>query len=195
MPVKALQIDPTAHPGAMICLCLDAEAQQALRAAAGMPEAEADHVTLLYLAPDASALLSQKNTILRDLACLAMCNVPLDGAIGGIARFNATDSSDNEDVLVALYDAPDLPDLYADVVVCLEGCGLLLPTDHGFTPHITLGYLAPDAAQPVAQLPRLPLSFGAISLIWGGERIDLPLQSTYDADDAPLEAAVAVEEF
>lgn len=185
---KAVQLDPTAHPGAMVCLCLSSEQQQALRDAAGIPEAECDHLTLCYLGPDAAALAERKNAIVAGLTALAQAWAPLDGTIGGVARFAASESSDEQDVCVALYDCAALPDLRQAAVACCGGS----PSDHGFIPHITLAYVEPGAALPVAQLDRTPLGFAALSLIWGGERIDLPLMGAVadtdpDTDD-PNEA-------
>ena len=178
MPVahaKAVQIDPSAHPGAMIALMLDVDDQQALRDATGLPDAECDHVTLAYLGGDAAALEQHKNDLLLALTQLAQMTPALEGSIGGVARFNASESSDNQDVCVALYDDPALPDLHAAICACVGACGIAPPTDHGFTPHITLAMVEPGAAMPIEGLDRVPLSFDAISLIWGGERIDLPL--------------------
>lgn len=172
--MKAVQIAPDAHQGAMIALMLSPDQQQAIRDASGMPDAEADHVTLAYLG-DAGALMGQKNSILRGLANVACCTPPLTGEIGGVARFAASESSDGQDVIVALYDSADLPDLYADVIECLEACGVAPASDHGFTPHITLAYVPSESASPIETLPRLPLPVGAITLVWAGERIDLPL--------------------
>jgi HK97 family phage major capsid protein len=183
---KALQIDPTAHPGAMVALCLTPEQQEALRAAAGLPAAEADHVTLAYLAPDAAALADRKNDLVQALAALARCTPPLTGTIGGIARFNASESSDGQDVCVALYDSPALPALYGAICACVCACGIDLTSDHGFTPHVTLGYLEEGSALPVEQLPRTPLDFPFLTLIWGGERIDLPFQGGQEPQPATL---------
>ncbi len=179
---KAVQIAADAHPGAMVALMLSPDQQQQIRDAAGIADAEADHVTLAYLAPDAADLLSAKNSILRGLVNVACCTPPLNGEIGGVARFAASESSDNQDVIVALYDSPDLPDLYAGVIECLEMCGVAPASDHGFTPHITLAYLAPDAPTPIETLPRLPLPIAALTIVWGGERIDLPLTGTAGMD-------------
>lgn len=183
---KALQIDPAAHPGAMVALCLTPEQQETLRAAAGLPAAEADHVTLAYLAPDAAALADRKNDLVQALAALARCTPPLSGTIGGIARFNASESSDGRDVCVALYDSPALPALYGAICACVCACGVELTSDHGFTPHITLGYLEEGGALPVEQLARTPLDFGALTLIWAGERIDLPFQGGQELPPATL---------
>ena len=183
-----LHIDPDAHPGAMVALMLDADQQTLIRDATGMPDAACDHITLCYIGPDASALAPQKNGILAGLTMLASCTAPLDGTLGGIARFAASESSDDQDVCVALYDSPRLADLYQTVMAC---CGAT-PGEHGFTPHITLAYLAPDAPMPVEQVERAPLNFGAISLIWAGERIDLPLQGELPAMEETGAATPAV---
>lgn len=176
MSAKAVQpIDPLAHPGAMACLCLSPEQQQTLRDAAVMPDAECDHLTLVYVAGQAAEIEASKNQLLAGLAQLAQCTPPLQGEIGGVARFAASESSEGRDVCVALYDCPALPALYSALCCCLEACGIVLSSDHGFTPHITLAYLDPGAAMPAEQLERMPLAFDALSLIWADERIDLPL--------------------
>lgn len=172
---KAIQpIDPLAHPGAMACLCLSSEQQQQLREAAGLPDAECDHITLVYVAGEAEEIAAHKNQLLSGLAQLAQCTPPLAGEIGGVARFAASESSEGRDVCVALYDCPALPALYSAICCCVAAYGITLPGDHGFTPHITLAYLDPGAAMPVESLPRAPLSFAALSFVWAGERIDLP---------------------
>lgn len=175
MPAKAVQIAPDAHPGAMVALMLSPDQQAQLRRDAGMPDAEADHITLAYLGPDASAMLGGKIGILQALAGVAAETQPIEGVIGGAARFNASESSDGQDVIVALYDAPELPDLYDDVCECLCECGVTVADDHGFIPHVTLTYIPTTSDAPLLSLPRTPLTFTALSLIWAGERIDLPL--------------------
>lgn len=174
---KAVQaIDPMAHPGAMACLCLSPEQQQALRDASALPDAECDHITLMYIAGQAAEIAASKNQLLAGLAQIAQGTPPLQGEIGGVARFAASESSEGRDVCVALYDCPVLPDLYSAVCGCLQVCGVDSSPDHGFTPHVTLTYLDPGVAMPVEQLDRAPLVFDALSLIWAGERIDLPLR-------------------
>lgn len=181
---KAVQLDPEAHPGAMACLMLSPEQQQALRDAAGLPDAEADHVTLIYLADAAAQIEAHKNELLAGLAQLAQATAPLQGEIGGVARFAASESSGGQDVCVALYDCATLPELYETITDCLEACGIELAADHVFTPHITLAYLAPDAPMPVESLERTPLAFDTLSLVWAGERIDLPLRGDDQAQYA-----------
>lgn len=180
-PMKAVQVDTNAHPGAMVCLMLSPEQQEEVRNAAAMPNAEADHVTLAYLG-EASALLSQKNALLRCLSNVASATGLLQGEIGGVARFAASESSDGQDVIVALYDCAELPELHSDIMDALSACGIALSSDHGFTPHITLGYIPTGEETRLSSLPRVSLPISALSLIWAGERIDFPLQGEGEAE-------------
>lgn len=188
---KALQLDPDAHPGAMVCLCLTPEQQQALRDAVGLPDAECDHITLLELAPDAAALSDRKNAIVAGLTSVAAGTAPISGEIGGVARFAASESSEGRDVCVALYDCAALPSLRQALVAC---CGAS-PSEHGFIPHITLAYLESGAAMPIETLDRTPLAFAALSLVWAGGRIDLPLMGGgEDAEMLETQAAAMLSD-
>jgi hypothetical protein len=108
------------------------------------------------------------------------------GTLGGLARFPASETSDGMDVLVALFDAPGLDDLRVavmDAACCAE---LDPPMEHGFIPHITLAYIDPAEPTPAITMGRDPLTFDAISLVWAGERIDIPLSGEgddYEAED------------
>lgn len=175
------------HAGAMIALVLPLDARAALLAAAGdAATQDPDHLTLAYLTEDAETIAAGKNALLAALAHCAAMLPPLVAEIGGVGRFAPADG-DEGSALYASVDSPDLPALRAAVVSAAEGCGCLGPQTHGFTPHITLGYLAPDAPTPPLQLPRIPLRFDALTLVWGGERVDFPLQGAMGS------AAVEVE--
>jgi HK97 family phage major capsid protein len=174
-------IDP-ANPGAMICFMLPPDAQQALAAAAsGELNASPDHLTLLSLGPDASALEGQKDLLVFALADLATRLAPVEGTINGGGRF-ATVGSDGTSAVYATFDSPELPGWYAALCMAVEPI-MPVERDHGFVPHITLGYLPPDAA-PYLDLPQLPITFDSLSLIWAGQRLDLPLMGAPEADQA-----------
>lgn len=164
------------HRGAMVALILPEAVRAQLRALGGEAVTrDPDHLTLLYLTEDADALLAGKNELLGCLAHCAAMLPPLRAEIGGVGRFAPT-AEDGGSALYASVDAPDLPALRAVVESAARGCGCLGPQTHGFTPHVTLGYLAPDAPTPPLQLPRIPLTFDALTLVWGGERVDFPFQ-------------------
>ncbi len=173
-------IDP-AHPGAFLCLMLPPEAQQAL-AAAAPPELNAnpDHLTLIDLGSDASQLTQYKDLLVFVLADLASRLAPVEGFINGGGRFR-TVNSDGESAVYATFDSPELPGWYAALCMAVE---TIVPVEreHGFVPHITLGYLPPEAA-PYLDLPQLPITFDSLSLIWAGQRLDLPLMGRVEEDD------------
>lgn len=170
---KAVQLDPDANPGAMVALMLTPAQQQAITAdIPGRLVQEADHCTLVYLAQDASALTEQKPAIVAALATLAAATAPITAPMNGYGRF-AGDGATYP--LVLLLDGPALDALQRAIAGCLQSCGVALEERHGFTPHITLSYLPEGRALPGITPPAEPLTFGAISLVWAGERIDLPL--------------------
>jgi 2'-5' RNA ligase len=181
--VPAIAAD--AHPGAMICLIVPDEVQEMLRALGGDKDAEPDHITLCYLASDASTIEDQKNTLLHNLSILAESGPAVEGVLGGFARFNASEGSDGMDVLVALVDSPDLPPLHAAICDAVHDAGIESPSEHGFIPHITLAYVEPGSKGRVLDVPREPVVFDRLSLVWGGQRIDFPFAADdgeYDAD-------------
>lgn len=178
-PVKMLGIDPNAHPGAMIAFLLDDTTIAALQDACEGLAVTPDHLTLIYLVPNASDLDAQKNRLIAQLVDIASGFAPVTGTINGYGRF----AGDEEEgfPLYANFDAPDLPDFYdalEDAVECCE-CDTR-ERNHGFTPHITLTYLEPDAPTPQLQLPQLQITFDRFALVWGGETITFPLLGTGD---------------
>jgi HK97 family phage major capsid protein len=188
-PLAALPDGP--HPGAMIALILPMEARAQLVAAAGEAVTqEPDHCTLLYLTDAADALSAGKNRLLAALAHVAAMLPPLTAEIGGTGRFAPTDES-GETALYASLDSPDLPALRAAVESAARGCRCLGPQTHGFTPHITLGYLGADDPTPSLHIPRIPITFAALTLVWGGERVDFPFQGCLE----PVALAASVHEL
>lgn len=171
---KAVQIDPMAHPGAMVALMLTPEQQEimSLYRVGDMADSEADHITLLYLADDANMLMGVKNEIIECLACIAKECMPVTGNLNGHGVFSAGEAPYP---IYANYDSPNLFKLRAKLLWKIEGMGIELPNDHGFTPHLTLGYLSAWREMPPIDLSPYSMDFGTMSLIWGGERIDFVL--------------------
>ena len=189
---KAVQIDPAAHPGAMVALMLSPE-QQAMLApfrVGDMANSEADHVTLLYLGDDAELLTGYKNKIIECLACIANECQPVAGKLNGYGRF-----SGNDEVypVFANYDSPALFTLRAKLHHELTEMGVEMPSDHGFTPHLTLGYLPITEPLPALDMPALDLNFSGFSLVWRGERIDYLLHGMGEDDESEDGDGVTVE--
>ncbi len=192
MAQKAVQIDPNAHPGAMVALMLTPEQQAQLAPfrVGDMANSEADHITLLYLGDDAQLITGYKNKVIETLACIADECEPVAGKLNGYGRF----SGDAEMYPVyANYDSPALFRLRAKLLHELTECCVELPEDHGFTPHLTLGYLPASEAMPDLNMPALDLNFPGFSLIWAGERIDYVLFGMGEDTEHEDEGGVSIE--
>jgi 2'-5' RNA ligase len=133
---------------------------------------EADHCTLIYLAQDAAAIEDRKAALLSSLAVLASMTEPVEVAVNGYGAFAG---DDEQYPLVMLLNSPQLPWLRQAVYMRASGLAIPLEDRYGFTPHITLCYLPASTPMPRLERKRTPLRFEAISLVWAGERIDLPL--------------------
>jgi len=182
VPAKAVQLDPDAHPGAMLALMLTPEQQAAVTAGVpGRLAQEADHCTLIYLAQDATALAEAKPAILAALAPFVAGLAPLTVPINGYGRFQG-DGAQYPAIL--LLDSAALAELREGLLACLAGCGVAVVERHGFTPHITLAYLPADRPLPSVTPPAAALTFAAVSLVWAGERVDLPMLGALTPDAA-----------
>ncbi|MCX4677616.1 2'-5' RNA ligase family protein [Streptomyces sp. NBC_01433] len=138
------------------------------------------HVTLAYLG-DADQLPGHPDDLADIVAAVLNGASPLTGRIGGIGRF--PDTGDGEPVFVPV-DVPGLSELRERVVGTLARSPLseALRTDHGFTPHITLGYGLPADTPAV---PPLPVAFDTVHVVRGRDAIPIRLAGPA-ADDAPV---------
>lgn len=184
------EIADDAHTGAMVCLAVPDDVQEMLQEL--VEGAEADHVTIAYLG-DATALEDHKALLIQALASVAQSGGVVEGSLGGFARFNASAGSEGQDVLVALVDSSDLPPLHHAICEVLGLCGVESPSEHGFIPHITLSYVDAGSKTPDLTIPRLPVSFSALSLVWAGERIDIPFFEAKSLPPAELEETPDLE--
>lgn len=177
---KALTGPPAeyATDGVMLALYPDAATTAALVQRGGTPGDEL-HLTVGYLGSVRDTLLGPLIRAATD--CLA--RAPIAGQIAGHARFTGGD----RDVLVALFDSPALETLRRDVCTYLDLHGLTLNREHGYTPHLTLGYLDPTDTTWLERLEARPATFTALSVVHGSTRIDLP----FLGDPPPEPADVA----
>lgn len=103
---------------------------------------------------------------------------PVAATISGHARF--TGGGDG-DVIVALADSPDLDALRRDAETALAVRGLGIPSEHGFTAHMTLCYQDPDGPDPVGRLESFPVTFAGVSAEYGTQRYTFPFAAAGDA--------------
>jgi len=160
--------------GLLVALWLDTETASTL-AVPGGESPDALHITLAYCG-DVAEL--GELAVARAIAAVERevgWRSALTGKIGGYGRFLASDTSDGKDVAVALPDIPGLTELRQAVVQALHDAGCPPASTHGYTPHITLAYIDPGAADPEGSDPNGPLSFGAVTIMAGDRRMDIPL--------------------
>lgn len=168
------QLSEAAHTGAMVAfeIPLDTATNLALAARQSGIEAVAPedmHITLAYMGEIAS-IEDKREVIEKAISEFTMFFGALDGNVAGIGRFNASSTSDGQDVIYASFDSPDLPEFRQGLVEAIEGTGVEISRMHGFTPHITLAYVDKKTAMPNLVLESIPLVFNEIVLAWGDER-------------------------
>ncbi|MGI0485855.1 phage portal protein family protein [Pantanalinema rosaneae CENA516] len=132
------------------------------------------HITLAYFGRHQTfPQLEQTMTALRSL-----CNrtAPFTAQIGGWGRFNASESTDDMDVIYASPDMPGLIEFRRELLNVFENItGLSAKANHGYTPHITLAKVQPESAISVT-LPTIAVQFNRLTLTHGNTHLTFPLQ-------------------
>lgn len=152
--------------GVMCALMLTPRMSDALAVKGGEP-AEALHVTLAYLGQkdDMPEDFVQKLSSAMNRAAIGESKI--QGVVGGLGRFQASDSSDGHDVIYASFSSPELSRYRERLIKEIEKAGLPVKNDHGFTPHITLAYVKPGEDSPVERVERRNLAFRSTALVVG----------------------------
>jgi 2'-5' RNA ligase len=171
-----VKADRTDDPGVMVAFRLSPATASAL-AIPGGEKAEGLHVTVAYLGRYSG--LGPEGILIAGEAVqdVAAYYPPLEGTVGGVARFPKSPSSDGKDVVVALVDVANLERLHVDLVTALEQRGIGVVQNHGYVPHVTLAYVDPEVptpAVPGAMQPR-DVRFEEISLSVNGADTNYPL--------------------
>jgi 2'-5' RNA ligase len=159
-------------PGVLIALWAPEHIAKKLAQPNGEP-ADQMHVTLGYYGRQGKHV-TEAQVIAMQKCVAKMCQtaMPVKAVVGGIGRFNASEQSDNKDVLIGLVDSPDLHDLRDAIISEVQKCSAIAKCDdqpevagarpkrdHGYTPHFTLAYIDPEAQMPVHKLAREEFTF------------------------------------
>lgn len=172
--------------GAMVAFYPELAVAQQLALEGG--EAVQDlHVTLAYLGPDAAVL--DRERVEAALAAFTSGVGALEGEVSGLGRFNSEDPEGWP--LYASVDSAGLPAFRQRLVAALQAGGVNPVLNHGFSPHITLAYVAPEDDEAAAEIlgagvSPLPLRFDRVTLAWGRDRKDFPLTGMVKAGQLPL---------
>jgi 2'-5' RNA ligase len=148
------------------------------------------HVTMAYLGTDLHTPEAQHRMFLAVQQAAAM-SPALQGVVSGYGRF----AGEQEDVLWAAVDVHGLDTLRATVADAVQRCGLEADTTHGWTPHMTLATY--DVSHPGKRPRRLagsPLTFDRLSLVIGGERVDVKLGGDPAAPEVQLVKRAPISE-
>jgi len=147
------------------------------------------HLTIEYVG-DLSQNVDNLDSLLTSLLSLATgwvtmygC-VPITGMINGYGKFSADDSGK-----IPIYLSVDSKGLsYLRYTICtiLSGmAGIKSVSEHGFIPHITLGYIDEQDQMPDIEFDPFPVSFDSITLACGDTRISIPLVIDHDGANYP----------
>lgn len=154
--------------GVMVALYPDAQTAAQLAVPDGSPADEL-HVTLGYLGHD-NELAVPEDRLVQAVEDAVGEMVPLSGQLGGLGRFPA--GPDGVPVYVPV-DVPGLEVLRQKVVDSLAANGAPVNGQHGYTPHLTLGYDV-DATD----VPPTPVDFDTVWVVIGQSKTPVKIGAT-----------------
>lgn len=120
----------------MVCLMPTPDQAAAIARDGGDPP-ELMHVTLAFLGEVENLDADTLKTITTVAGSVARGMAPIEGRIAGIGHFT---ENEGRQPCFGLVDVPGLVGLRTVLVNELVGAGVELPSEHDFTPHMTLGY-------------------------------------------------------
>lgn len=159
---------------------------------AGGVEASAMHLTLLYLGDPEGYDLELVSAIVKLRSTMAeRC----EGVIGGMGRFVGDDETD---VVVALVDVPGLDCLrrnLKDDLMCYGACppdSPLYEEEHGYVPHITLGYLPKLQGSPPPYTETTPIVIDNLTVAAGPQRASFEIPEHEEGEEPSEDVAYSV---
>jgi hypothetical protein len=140
------------------------------------------------------------STFLADFAAAMPASVTRLGRLPArmvLDRMVFAGSADEGDAFHLTADVPGLPAVRETLVKLLAAQGFEVSTAHGFSPHVTLAYLAPEAPSPLDRVDPVSVVFDRVSLWQGAQHDDVlfrppPVATLHTTPDASLEVDVGV---
>lgn len=172
--------DDPENTGVMVAVYPDADAAEKIAVRGGLDPADL-HVTLAFMgdvtddAGNGRELGNSMDAIIAAATSAAATHKPMSGKVGGIGKF--PDSGDGVPVWSPV-DVVGLNALRESVVDALDTAGLPVKTDHGFTPHMTLGYNLDLSL--ITDVGEVPVEFDHIAVVVGDAKARIPLGSDVD---------------
>lgn len=131
------------------------------------------HVTLVYAGDVSFYDDGERRELQTGVAEIAIQSTPLPAQLSGIGRF-MTDQGDATHPLYISVDSASLPEFRQRLFDRLK-FHLAIEQNHGFTPHITIGYIPAEQDTPLIPLQPLSLQFDALTFAWGNTVTQYPL--------------------
>lgn len=164
--------DAVASGSVMVGYFLEPE----LAGALAVPEGEAPedlHITIAFLGTVDGYSAEDLERITDIVGQVADGSAALRGTVSGVGRFRG----DEADPFWAAVDVPGLDELRRRIVDALTAEGLEPRNEHGFTPHITLGFVEPGDPIPVETVPEEGFTIDRLEVAVGGRRASYALSS------------------
>lgn len=185
--IKALVPSPPSNKtGVTLMLVPDFNTRQQM-AHHGADDPGELHMTLYYAGDtdgDDQVPDSQIQALRHVAAEVAPLFKPIVAQANGLTRFNGKD----QDACVINIDSPELPRFYHEIMTRIDESGeYFRKADHGFTPHVTLGYLDPESPMPFDRYAAHEARFATLELWRGNEIESWGLGHPYQEPDAPAE--------
>jgi len=170
--------EPTGHPdfsdGIMVAVYPDPAAADAIAAHIAGPDdttpREELHVTLAYLGKIGDGDAPSEQEVVDAVTRAVEGQPALQGEVGGIGQFPADENAEHEGGAPtwAPVDVPGLNMLREQIVSEL---GDAVYNDHGFTPHMTLGY----GIGIIDPVPPTPISINEVRVVYGNSQRGITL--------------------
>jgi 2'-5' RNA ligase len=117
------------------------------------------HITIVYLG-DSRTLDTEQ--VVKALLSSAGSTSGIKGKMTGLARFVGEGDSD---VVVALFDSPEMQSLYNRVRSELDDRRVPYHSAHSFVPHMTIGYVKKGEPMPIESIEPMEINFSEVSLV------------------------------
>lgn len=176
--LAAFELTPSTdgeRDGVIVGLLPTPDEAQAIARDGGDPP-ERLHVTLAFLGKVADLQEGDVDKITAAAEASASSSTELAGTVSGVGHFTTAPNESGQVPCVALIDAQGVGGLRSTVMGQLAGAGIESPSEHDFTPHLTLGYHGPDEHDPSAdEVAGLPVTFSDVVVRVGEEETRYPL--------------------
>ncbi|MBA3867774.1 MAG: 2'-5' RNA ligase family protein [Anaerolineae bacterium] len=137
------------------------------------------HVTLVYAGDTSSYDAAQQRELQNGTAEVALQSQPFNALLGGVGRFT-TNEGDGTNALYISIDSAYLPEFRQKLFDRLK-FHLAIEQTHGFTAHITIGYLSAEQETPNIFLQMSSVQFDHLSFAWGNTVWRYPLGTAISA--------------